>query len=602
MFNGWITDYTNAVVSIDMDTYDRYVTIPAPSNPQVATSITMYASWTKGKVYQMTSSQTLSTAESSFTTNMVRTTYTYRDYGTNDFSIFYLRRTTRNNYPSGAVDQYGQTLTGRCQSMFSSCTYYIHAESEYDDTETYYVLNPQSGASQATYTNTTANYLNTGDLIAGYFRQVTVNGSKVVYYDSTGVLQTSGTANNQTYYQLIPYATNGVPNVLSAGDTNTYYLTTRDTNIVVLRASLSVSNNRYSNTKPMTITSLYGGSDYRSSGSINIYNGYTYPTADMRIEYVTTSGNISQDASTNAKPPSSMTYENMFGNYYNFKIGRGIEFPSNASRVNANSVVAGNLSATGSSSSLTTYKMIIESGKYNHISVTGGANSSNNNQYVNGVVVLGCDFDRVDDENDLLNIYHSTAGGWGGALRSSDNNKVAATQIVKSGSYGTSKNNYSCGIYAGGRGATGNNHYAARQVTVEGGYIYNLIGGAFTASSRSTMNDSYLFIKGGEVDLVIGGAGVSETYGNRIVSVTGGQVNYGVFGGSNGNSGDGSSSKKGTLDGDTFVYIGGTALIGGGSSNGLFDVEPGNVFGAGNGNSSVATIGSVGNSKVLINL
>ena len=57
MFNGWITDYTGAEVSIDMDTYDRYVTIPAPSNPSVATSITMYASWTKGKIYQMTSSR-----------------------------------------------------------------------------------------------------------------------------------------------------------------------------------------------------------------------------------------------------------------------------------------------------------------------------------------------------------------------------------------------------------------------------------------------------------------------------------------------------------------------------------------------------------------
>ena len=602
MFNGWITDYTGAEVSIDMDTYDRYVTIPAPSNPSVATSITMYASWTKGKIYQMTSSQTLTTAESSFTTNMVQTTYTYNDYGTNDFSIFYLRRTTRNNYPSGAVNQYGQTLTGRCQSNFTACTYYIQAGTDYDETETYYVLNSQSGASTATYTTVTANSLETGDILAGFFRAVTVNGSKVGYYDNTGTLQTSGTASNQTYYELIPYSTNGTVNTLSSGDTNTYYLSTRDTNIVILRASLSRSNNnRYNNTKPMTITSLYGGSDYRSSGSINLYNGYIYPSADLRIEYITTAGNISADASTNAKPASSLTYENMYGNYQNFKVGRGIEFPTTTTRVNASSVVAGNLSTTGSSSSLTKYKMIVESGKYNNISVTGGAATTSVNQYVDAVAVLGCDFDRVDADNDFLHIYHSTAGGWGGNLRSNANNKVAVTQIIKSGSYGTSKNNYSCGIYAGGRGSTGNIHYAARQVTVEGGYIYNLIGGAFSSSSRNTMNDSYLFIKGGSVDLVIGGAGVSETYGNRIVSVTGGQVNYGVFGGSNGNSGDGTSSKKGTLDGDTFVYIGGTALIGGGSSTGLFDVSPGNVFGAGNGNSTVSTIGSVGNSKVLIN-
>ena len=601
MFNGWITDYTGAEVSIDMDTYDRYVTIPAPSNPSVATSITMYASWTKGKIYQMTSSQTLGTAEDDFTEGMVQTTYTYRDYGTNDFSIFYLRRTTRNRYPDGAVNQYGQTLTGRCNAMFGSCTYYIHADPDYDENETYYTLNAQYGASTATYNTVTGNYLNNGDLLAGFFRAVTVNGSRVGYYNSNGELQTSGNGNGGTYYQLIPYSTNGTVNTLANGDTNTYYLTTRDTNIVVLRASLSRSSSRYRNTKPMTVTSLYGGSDYRSSGSINIYNGYISPNEDLRIEYITTSGNIDTDASNNAGPPSSNTYENIYGNYHNFKIGRGIEFPSSTSRVNADSVMAGNLSSTGSSSSLTRYKMIVESGKYNNISVTGGSADSYTNQYVDGVAVLGCDFDRVGEDNDYLHVYHSTAGGWGGNLRSDADNKVAATQIIKSGSYGTSKNNYSCGVYAGGRGTTGNTHYAARQVTLEGGYIYNLIGGAFTSSNRNTMNDSYLFIKGGKVDLVVGGAGVSETYGNRIVAVTGGQVNYGVFGGSNGNSGDGSNSRKGTLDGNTFVYIGGTATIGGGNSTGLFEVLPGNVFGAGNGNSSVSTIGSVENSRVLIN-
>ena len=601
MFNGWITDYTGAEVSIDMDTYDRYVTIPAPSNPSVATSITMYASWTKGKIYQMTSSQTLGTAEDDFTEGMVQTTYSYRDYGTDDFSIYYLRRTTRNRYPDGAYNQYGQPLTGRCNSMWGSCTYYIQAESQYDENETYYELDYNNGASTVTYNTVTANYLNTGDIIAGYFRAVRVSGSKAGYYDENGELQTSGNGNNQTYYQLIPYSTNGTVNTLANGDTNTYYLTTRDTNIVVLRASLNRSSSRYRNTKPMTITSLYGGSDYRSSGSINLYNGYISPNEDLRIEYVTTSGNIDADASNNAGPPSSNTYENIYGNYHNFKIGRGIEFPSSTSRVNADSVMAGNLSSTGSSSSLTRYKMIVESGKYNNISVTGGSAESSTDQYVDGVAVLGCDFDRIDTDNDYLHVYHSTAGGWGGNLRSDADNKVAVTQIVKSGSYGTSKNNYSCGIYAGGRGTTGNTHYAARQVVVEGGYIYNLIGGAFSASSRNTMNDSYLFIKGGKVDLIVGGAGVSETYGNRIVAVTGGQVNYGVFGGSNGNSGDGSNSRKGTLDGDTFVYIGGKALIGGGNSTGLFEVLPGNVFGAGNGNSSVSTIGSVGDSRVLIN-
>ena len=603
VFNGWITDYNNAEVSIDMDTYDRYVTIPAPSNPKEATSITMYAVWTRGKIYEMTSSQTLATAESNLSTGMVSTRITTKDYGVSDYSDYYLRRTAVRweDYPDNAYDQYGSSLRGGYCSSRNGCTYYIPSPAAFDPSESYYVLNSRTGASEAPYTNVTSNFIGVGNSTAGYFRQKTISGSRVGYYTADGEPQT-GTCTNCTVYELIPYADeNGNPNVLAEGDTSTYYyLTTRDTNIVVLRATLNYSNRRYNNSKPLTITSLHNNHDYRSEGAINLANAYIYPGEDIRVEYVRTTGTIYTDAGNNAGPASSMTYENIYGNYYNMKIGRGIEFPTNTSRVNADSVIAGNTSSTGSANSLTRYKMIIESGKYNNISISGGANSYSTNQYVDGVAILGCDFDRVGEDNDYLNVYHATAAGWGGNLRSSDTAHVATQQIVKSGSYGTSKNNYSCGVYVGGRGSSGSYHYSAREAIIEGGYIYNLIGGAL-ASTNKTTNDAYIFVKGGSVDLVVGGAGVSETYGNRIVSVTGGQVNYGVFGGSNGTTGSNSSNQKGTLSGDTFVYIGGHAHIGGGSSTGLFGVAPGNVFGAGNGNATYSTIGSVNNSNVLIN-
>ena len=107
---------------------------------------------------------------------------------------------------------------------------------------------------------------------------------------------------------------------------------------------------------------------------------------------------------------------------------------------------------------------------------------------------------------------------------------------------------------------------------------------------------------GGEVDFLTGGAGTSTTYGNRIIQVTGGVVNYSVFGGSNGYNG---SSEDGTLTGSSYVYIGGNATIGNdtyiANNRTLFGAESGSVFGAGNGNTSYATIGSVNNSTVIVN-
>ena len=86
------------------------------------------------------------------------------------------------------------------------------------------------------------------------------------------------------------------------------------------------------------------------------------------------------------------------------------------------------------------------------------------------------------------------------------------------------------------------------------------------------------------VDIIIGGAGTSATYGNRIISVTGGTVNYSVFGGSNGSDGD---EGDGTLNGTPYVYIGGNATIGDEdlveNNNKLFGAEAGSVFGIGNG-------------------
>jgi len=170
---------------------------------------------------------------------------------------------------------------------------------------------------------------------------------------------------------------------------------------------------------------------------------------------------------------------------------------------------------------------------------------------------------------------------------------------VKSGTFGSSKYNYNTGIYVGGR--NGGNHYAPSKVKVDGGYIYNLIGGPLNASSMSGVNSSYIYMTGGEVDFIFGGAGEDATYGNRIIGITGGTVNYSVFGGSNGYQGN---EGDGTLNGTPYIYVGGTATIGKEeyvkNNNTLFSAEAGSIFGIGNGRKGYSTIGSADNSIIII--
>lgn len=132
---------------------------------------------------------------------------------------------------------------------------------------------------------------------------------------------------------------------------------------------------------------------------------------------------------------------------------------------------------------------------------------------------------------------------------------------------------------------------------IEGGDIYNVNGGPGSNTARADINDIFIFMAGGKVGFIFGGAGQNPTYGNRIVSVTGGTVEYSVFGGSNAYDGG-----EGTINGSSLVYIGGNAQIGDPiNTEGLrFNASKGNVFGIGNGRTGDSSIGSNDNSKVII--
>lgn len=635
-FNGWITDYEGAEVSLDSGIYTRYVKIPVTdiTNP---ISITFYADWINATTVEITRTgmnidNVIGELNNAGIIELQERVPNYDNVDVSGYYIYGGEVNQNATFPTGTYNFQGNLVGGtRCSLQWydnwyngkTTCSYYKKPPSStYDPNSTYYT--PRTGNTmdstmqEVTITPeyTYQNAIEEGDLVAGLYKQVTVTrgGSVSGYYNASGkpVTGTCNTTGGCTYYQFQQYYDgNGNINVATK-DQKYYYLVTRDTNIVVLRANYT---NNINNTKPFTLTSVNNGNDYRGSATYTINNRYIKAGVDLRVEYITLNSNRGTDAST--APTSSATSSSyIYGNYNNLKIGRGLK--SVQTYRNALGVIAGANTSTGTSTSPTRYRLIIESGKYNTLSATNGAvaeyssggwfGSTGVRAYLNAEAIYGSDYDRIakitdPTHDDNLDVYYCASGGWGGSMYAeSEQTGIAIHTNIKSGTFGSAKDDYSNGVYVGGR--EGGVHYAARSATIEGGTIYNLIGGPLTDSGRHNINDTYINIKGGSIDMVIGGAGASETYGNRIINFTGGTVNYGVFGGSNGVTGSDDGNYKGILTGSTFVYIGGNATVGNDTliqdKTTLFGVESGSVFGIGNGNSDSSKIGTADNSYVMI--
>ena len=614
-FNGWVTDYAGAVVSLDTDDYTRYVKIPAPADPTVATSITMYATWTEAtSVVASVSNNNLSTTGlKSVGMNPIATrTPIYGNLPTL-YSYNSISSGTSNNgayYPTGAVSNTGASLNGqRCTRIDRwtprTCYYYLEVpESDVTPGGTYYQL---LNGSMQNYTLTPTGYqmnsfLNEGEVLAGFFKKGVPAGSLVGYYNASGVIQTSGSCTGNTcnnYYELMQY---DASNTFSSTNYDYYYLTTRDTNIAYLTGNI----NGFNNSVPVTVTGLNNGSD-RSNYRINLDERSINAGADLRVEYVSLYTGQIEPATSGA---SNSNYNYIYGNYYNLKIGRGIPISEGSYQSggswwnptysdgyydNARGVVGGKNNGTGSAGTPSKYTFIVESGYYNSISSIT-TTSASGTYYVDATAIYGSDFDRITNTNNKLGVYYNATTTYGGTIRAGTDKPKYMTTIIKSGKFGEAETEAASGIYVGG--LTGGNIYSPAELIVEGGDIFNINGGPLVASSVKANNIIYINIKGGKTDFVFGGAALSTTYGNRIISVTGGQVDYSVFGGSNGTAG---GNGDGTLDGDSFIYIGGNAVIGDNTSAAtIWGAEAGSVFGAGNGNANYGTIGSVNNSKVII--
>ena len=215
-----------------------------------------------------------------------------------------------------------------------------------------------------------------------------------------------------------------------------------------------------------------------------------------------------------------------------------------------------------------------------------------------------------------MSVYYRTTINSGGGTNGKQNVRDKAFLIdVKSGKYGvdyfeangkSATNSAYSGIYMGGYGATAGSttrDLSDRYMIIEGGLIANALGGLKVTNNSGVQTRMY--VKGGEIYNIVGGAGLSTTYEDRIIQVTGGTVRYSVSGGSNGYKATGSGSDGKITGGDTLVYIGGNAQIGTSATlqeqDGLYLVDAGCVLGAGNGNNNVDNSGQVDNTHVIIN-
>ncbi len=627
-FNGWVTNYRGVKILLNTERYIRYATIPVTytgDKPNLI-EITFNAKWITSNLVRM--SQVNSSggygSNANYWTNSFRQLSSdgfvsigqdnvypvYEDMSPYYEEVYYNSGSENGVYPPGSYDNRLNDMSGQPCPWY--CQFYRRAESEYHQGTNYYE-----------YRNRTMQYHNPiidhydgdpgvpiGSNIAGYYKEYRASNRETVnnIYTSDGKFNSSITCRSSggcTYYELQNYYKDDNTENVAIRKRELYYKVTRDTNIIVFDRNVS---NVWSTTKPVTITGIYNGTKYNYTLTISGTNITTY--TDTRIEYITISSGTS---ASNSEATVSTNRRYIYGNYHNLKIGRGITHTGTNTNARAVFGAGSSTSSQGSSTSPKRFRLIVESGYYDYISASLGTlsaySSSRPSIYINSEVIVGNDYDRVVTANNgNLEVYENLNGTFGGKYYQDSNGDYLFDVTLKSGAIGTSENEYSTGVYVGGYGYSYEVLSGLCKFTMEGGNVFNIVGGPLVDDDYQNKNPINIYVKGGTIDTIFGGAGRSTSYGNRIVQVTGGKVNYSVFGGSNGNITSGNNAtgaEDGKINGTSYVYIGGKAVIGDetlvtNNTINSYEYEAGSVFGNGNGKTGYDKIGSCDNSIVII--
>ena len=375
--------------------------------------------------------------------------------------------------------------------------------------------------------------------------------------------------------------------------------TTTNTNYGSVERNFYIKRNGTSNSilgvtnRPITYSSFYpngttnGTTPATESDILSIHNnGAMSLSVDTKIEYYKINGNS-----------TTITLNN-----HNLIIGRGV---SPTSTYVAN-LIQGMPDITGNVAANIVYKMRLESGTFHYVSFVNGYtddggtthNASNYNRYnYTGAAhsmkaIFGSDYDRVKQDNEKLNLTGPAIMGYRSMLSSTANRTRKTLDLtVKSGKFvsGIGDNMGNADVQQSFYMSVAGSHtnVGERSLTIEGGQLANIAGGidGFNQATNNTpdawanngVRSLTLRMRGGTVKgAIYGGAAKSPASGDRWMVFTGGTVKGWVGAGCNGTDDDG-----GQTYGESFVYVGGTTHVGGGST--INGSAPGMVFGAGKG-------------------
>ena len=337
---------------------------------------------------------------------------------------------------------------------------------------------------------------------------------------------------------------------------------------------------------PVTISCYYPDGTAPDNTANSISNTATSLTADTKFENI----------------PINLTSNTLTLANYDIIVGRGC----GTSTIN-------NLQGINAAATDLDYTIRLESGTYNQFCfVRNGTNTTVSGRYLIKAI-MGSDYDRATNTNNKLSIspnstlfFAQTVGFTG----SSNKDQKTFDCVFKSGSYQSQQwngsiqsgqNGYQHIAYLGQNSAQGNTYPGVRYVTVEGGEFSGMCGGrGVGGNSNNAMTPEVitfdLRIKGGTFHgAVFGGAADNPSIGSRRFIITGGEIQSWIAGGCNGT---GSTTGTGATDGDSYIYVGGTTLVGGDNPITINDTNGGQVFGAGRGISGRAS--SVNHSHVAI--
>ena len=269
-------------------------------------------------------------------------------------------------------------------------------------------------------------------------------------------------------------------------------------------------------------------------------------------------------------------------NNHDLIMGRGIRNATLGNRCLQN--IEGMPDRNSNYTSTLNYTMRIESGVYDYISFINGnydlsnaASSTYNTigrmgynctQDNNSIrVVMGSDYDRAKSDNTILKVTNTVIMGVVGSNRLTGQNvrKKTLDCTIKSGRYFTNLDNQSYGM---GNAPAGTSMYFSlggsqsnvgkRYLTIEGGDLANIAGGIDDNCNNADTTFT-IRMKGGTVRGAIYGSGAfAACKGKRKYVITGGNIHSWIAGGCNGVG----TSTGGTLDGETFIYVGGTVKVG----------------------------------------